>query len=145
MADGSTRRDLDVVIVGAGFSGLYMLHKLRGQGLKARVFEAGPSVGGTWYWNRYPGARVDIESQEYSYSFSAELEKEWVWSERYAAQPELLAYLNHVADRFDLRGDIELNTRVAAAVFDEKAGRWTITTHAGDKVSARFCVMATGC
>jgi cyclohexanone monooxygenase len=136
---------LDVVIVGAGFSGLYMLHRLRGLGVSARIFEAGPSVGGTWYWNRYPGARVDIESQEYSYSFSEELEKEWVWSERYAAQPELLRYLNHVADRFDLRRDIELDTRVTAAVFDEETGRWTITTDKGGKVSARFCVMATGC
>ena len=136
---------LDVVIVGAGFSGLYMLHKARGLGLNARVFEAGPSVGGTWYWNRYPGARVDVESHEYSYSFSRELEEDWKWSERYAAQPELLRYLNHVADRFDLRSGIQLNTRVAAATFDETANRWTVTTDKGDRVSARYCVMATGC
>jgi cyclohexanone monooxygenase len=135
----------DVVIVGAGFSGLYMLHRLRGLGLSARVLEAGPSVGGTWYWNRYPGARVDIESQEYSYSFSEELEKEWVWSERYAAQPELLAYLNHVADRFDLRRDIDLDTRVTAAAFDEKRKRWIVETDTGRRLSARYCVMATGC
>src|SRR5512140_1848902 len=104
----------DVVVVGAGFSGLYMLHKLRNQGFSARVFEAGTGVGGTWYWNRYPGARVDIESQEYSYSFSDELCDEWEWTERYASQPELLKYLNHVADRFDLRRDIQLETRVTA-------------------------------
>jgi cyclohexanone monooxygenase len=135
----------DVVIVGAGFSGLYMLHRLRGMGVSARVFEAGPSVGGTWYWNRYPGARVDIESQEYSYSFAEELENEWVWSERYAAQPELLAYLNHVADRFDLRRDIDLDTRVVAATFDGTQNRWIVETDTGRRVSARFCVMATGC
>ncbi len=135
----------DAVIVGAGFSGLYMLHRLRQQGVSARVFEAGDSVGGTWFWNRYPGARVDIESQEYSYSFSPELDAEWKWTERYAAQPELLAYLNHVADRFDLRRDIQLDTRVTAAVFDEAAHRWTVTTDRGETVSARYCVMATGC
>ncbi|HEY2709445.1 MAG TPA: NAD(P)/FAD-dependent oxidoreductase [Caulobacteraceae bacterium] len=138
-------RDYDAVIVGAGFSGLYMLHRLRQQGVSARVFEAGTNVGGTWYWNRYPGARVDIESQEYSYSFSPELDAEWTWSERYASQPELLAYLNHVADRFDLRGDIQLQTRVAAAVFDEGSQRWSVTTDSGETVSARYCVMATGC
>jgi cation diffusion facilitator CzcD-associated flavoprotein CzcO len=135
----------DVVIVGAGFSGLYMLHRLRQQGLTARVYEAGTGVGGTWYWNRYPGARVDIESQEYSYSFSPELDAEWTWSERYASQPELLAYLNHVADRFDLRRDIQVETRVTAARFDEASGRWTITTDRGETIDARYCVMATGC
>jgi cyclohexanone monooxygenase len=144
MAEADTTT-YDAVIVGAGFSGLYMLHRLRGLGLTARVFEAGDGVGGTWYWNRYPGARVDIESQEYSYSFSPELEEEWEWSERYAAQPELLRYLNHVADRFDLRPDIQLSTRVTSAVFDEAANRWTIATDQGDNVSARFCIMATGC
>ena len=136
---------LDVAIVGAGFAGLYMLHKVRGLGLTARVYEAGDGVGGTWFWNRYPGARVDIESQEYSYSFSDELEDEWQWTERYASQPELLKYLNHVADRFDLRRDIQLNTRVKAAAFDEAVSRWALVTEAGEKVSARFCVMATGC
>ena len=135
----------DAVIVGAGFSGLYMLYRLRGLGLTARVYEAGDGVGGTWYWNRYPGARVDIESQEYSYSFSPELEDEWEWSERYAAQPELLRYLNHVADRFQLRSDIQFETRVTSAVFDEASNRWAITTDRGDQVSARFCIMATGC
>ncbi len=147
MTQDSTRKHelLDMVIVGAGFSGLYMLHKARGLGLRARVFEAGTGVGGTWYWNRYPGARVDIESHEYSYSFSPELEDEWQWSERYAAQPELLRYLNYVADRFDLRRNIDLNTRVTSAVFDEAASRWTVMTDKGDHVSARYCIMATGC
>lgn len=136
---------LDMVIVGAGFSGLYMLHKARGMGLSARVIEAGSGVGGTWFWNRYPGARVDVESHEYSYSFSPELEAEWQWKERYAAQPELLGYLNHVADRFDLRRDIQLNTRVTEARFDEATHRWQVTTDAGERISARYCIMATGC
>ena len=135
----------DAVIVGAGFAGLYMLHRLRELGLSARVYEAGSGVGGTWFWNRYPGARCDVESLEYSYSFSEELEREWQWSERYASQPEILRYLDHVADRFDLRRDIQFDTRVTAAVFDDTANRWTIDTSAGDHVSARFCVMATGC
>jgi cation diffusion facilitator CzcD-associated flavoprotein CzcO len=135
----------DAVIVGAGFSGLYMLHRLRQLGVSARVIEAGPSVGGTWFWNRYPGARVDIESQEYAYSFSPELDAEWTWSERYAAQPELLAYLNHVADRFGLRPDIQLETRVVSATFEEAARRWTVTTDRGETLSTRYCIMATGC
>jgi cyclohexanone monooxygenase len=122
-----------------------MLHRLRALGLSTRVYEAGGGVGGTWYWNRYPGARVDVESQEYSYSFSAALEDEWQWTERYASQPELLRYLEHVAHRFDLLRDIQLHTRVTAAVFEEAAGRWSIATDRGDRVSARFCVMATGC
>ena len=144
MADGTGERSYDAVIVGAGFSGLYMLHRLRGLGLTARLYEAGTGVGGTWYWNRYPGARVDIESLEYSYSFSPELDAEWTWSERYATQPELLAYLNHVAERFDLKRDIQFETRVAAARFDEAANRWTVSTDKGEAVSARYCVMATG-
>jgi len=144
MADGAGERTYDAVIVGAGFSGLYMLHRLRGLGLTARLYEAGTGVGGTWYWNRYPGARVDIESLEYSYSFSPELDAEWTWSERYATQPELLAYLNHVADRFDLTRDIQFETRVTAAHFDEAANRWTVSTDKGEAVSARYCVMATG-
>ncbi len=105
-------REFDVVVVGAGFAGMYMLHRLRGMGLSVRVLEAGGGVGGTWYWNRYPGARCDVESMEYSYQFSDELQQEWAWSERYAAQPEILRYANHVADRFDLRRDIQLDTRV---------------------------------
>jgi len=115
--------DVYAVIVGAGFAGLYMLHRLRQLGLSACVFEAGDGVGGTWYWNRYPGARCDVESMDYSYSFSDELQQEWKWSERYASQPEILTYINHVADRFDLRRDIQVSTRV----------------------TARFCIMATGC
>ncbi|HEV7693259.1 MAG TPA: NAD(P)/FAD-dependent oxidoreductase [Hyphomonadaceae bacterium] len=136
---------VDVVVVGAGFSGLYMLHRLRGLGLSTAVVEAGSGVGGTWYWNRYPGARVDVESQEYSYSFSEDLEREWQWSERYAPQPELLAYLNHVADRFDLRRDIRFDTLVTEARFDETAKLWRVVTDKGDRLDARFCVMATGC
>jgi cyclohexanone monooxygenase len=137
--------DLDVVVVGAGFAGMYLLHKLRGLGFAVRAYETGTGVGGTWYWNRYPGARVDVESQEYSYSFSEELEDEWTWSERYATQPELLRYANHVADRFDLRRDIQFETRVTAARYDEAANLWRVETDRGDRVSARFCVMATGC
>src|SRR5205823_1180902 len=136
---------IDAVIVGAGFAGLYTLHRLRGLGLSARVFEAGSGVGGTWYWNRYPGARCDVESMEYSYSFSDELQQQWKWTERYASQPEILQYINHVADRFDLRRDIQLETRVTAAVYDEAAHEWNVQTDRGDRMSARFCVMATGC
>jgi cyclohexanone monooxygenase len=135
----------DAVIVGAGLAGLYMLHKLRGLGLSARVFEAGSGIGGTWFWNRYPGARVDIESLEYSYQFSNELQDQWRWSERYATQSELLRYVNHVADRFDLRRDIALNTRVQSAHYDEASSRWVVATSAGDRLSARFFIMATGC
>jgi len=136
---------IDAIIVGAGFAGLYALHRLRGLGFSVRVFEAGDGVGGTWYWNRYPGARCDVESMDYSYSFSDELQQEWRWTERYASQPEILSYINHVADRFDLRRDIQLSTRVTRAVYDEAARRWTIETGRGDRVSARFCIMATGC
>ncbi|HXU92009.1 MAG TPA: NAD(P)/FAD-dependent oxidoreductase [Methylomirabilota bacterium] len=141
----STERRLDAVVVGAGFGGLYMLHRLRGLGLSTQVFEAGDGVGGTWYWNRYPGARCDVESMDYSYSFSDELQQEWKWSERYAAQPEILSYINHVADRFDLRRDVQLSTRVTSAVFDDASSRWTVETDRGDRVAARFCIMATGC
>jgi cyclohexanone monooxygenase len=137
--------DVDAVIVGAGFAGLYMLYRLRGLGLTAQVFEAGGGIGGTWYWNRYPGARCDVESMDYSYSFCDELQQEWCWTERYASQPEILRYIEHVADRFDLRRDIQLDTRVTAARFDEAANRWQIETDRGDHVSAHFCIMATGC
>src|ERR1700688_2189309 len=135
----------DVVVVGAGFAGMYMLHRLRGQGLSARVYEQGGDVGGTWYWTRYPGARCDVESIEYSYSFSDELQQEWNWSERYAPQPEILKYANHVADRFNLRRDIQLDTRVDRAVFDESANAWEVTTSDGKTVVAKFVVLATGC
>src|SRR5207253_5654923 len=137
--------ELDAVIVGAGFAGLYTLHRLRGLGLSARVYEAGDGLGGTWYWNRYPGARCDVESLDYSYSFSDELQQEWRWTERYASQPEILKYINHVADRFDLRRDVRLATRVTAAGFDEATTRWTVATDRGERVSAQFCIMATGC
>ena len=136
---------VDVVVVGAGFAGLYMLHRLRQGGFSARVFEAGGDVGGTWYWNRYPGARCDVESMEYSYSFDEALQQEWAWTERYAGQPEILRYANHVAERFDLRRSITFNTRVEQAHFDEAAGRWRIRTDGGEQISAQFCVMATGC
>jgi len=136
---------LDAVIVGAGFSGLYMLHKLRGLGLRARIFEAGNGVGGTWFWNRYPGARCDVESMEYSFKFDEALQQEWVWSERYSEQPEILRYLNHVADRFDLRRDITFETRVTQAHLDERAGRWNVETDRGQHLSAQYCIMATGC
>ncbi len=138
-------REVDVVIVGAGFAGMYMLHRLRAMGLRARVLEAGKGVGGTWYWNRYPGARCDVESMQYSYQFCDELQQAWQWSERYAAQPEILRYANHVAERFELRRDIRFETRVEAAAFDETSGRWRVTTGDGAKLEARFCVMATGC
>ena len=134
----------DVVVVGAGFAGMYMLHRLRKMGLSARVYEQGSDVGGTWYWNRYPGARCDIESMQYSYSFSEELQQEWQWTERYAPQPEILKYAQHVADRFNLRPDIQFNTRVASAVFNEDTGRWTVTLGDGSRISAGFVVMATG-
>ena len=137
--------DVDVVVVGAGFAGLYMLHKLREIGMTARAFETGDGVGGTWYWNRYPGARCDVESIDYTYSFSEELQREWRWSERYPAQPEILRYLNFVADKFDLRRDITFETRVESAVFDEASATWLVTTSQGDAVHCRFCVMATGC
>ncbi|MCW5744579.1 MAG: NAD(P)/FAD-dependent oxidoreductase [Alphaproteobacteria bacterium] len=138
----STR--LDVAIVGGGLAGLYAIHRLRGMGLHVRAFEAGSDVGGTWFWNRYPGARCDVESLEYSYAFSDELQQEWKWPERYGTQPEILRYINHVADRFDLRRDVQLDTRVMSAVFDGKANAWTLTTDKGDVVRARFCVMAAG-
>ena len=135
----------DVVIVGAGFAGLYALHRMRGAGFSARVFEAGDGVGGVWFWNRYPGARCDVESMQYSYSFSPELDQDWEWSERFAPQPEILDYANHVADRFDLRRDITFNTRVLRAAFDAAASAWQIETDSGERVRARFCIMATGC
>jgi cyclohexanone monooxygenase len=134
----------DAIIVGAGVGGLYAIYRLRELGLKVRAFEAGTGVGGTWYWNRYPGCRCDVESMEYSYSFSDELQQEWHWPERYGTQPEILRYINHVADRFDLRRDIEFNTRVKEASFDGKTNTWTVKTDRGHTASARFCIMATG-
>jgi cyclohexanone monooxygenase len=139
------KNNVDVVVVGAGFAGLYMLFRLRGMGLRVQVIEAGSDVGGTWFWNRYPGARCDVESMEYSYSFSEELQQEWNWTERYATQPEILKYINHVADRFDLRRDVQFNTRVRSAVFDETSSQWAVTTENCEVVDAQFCVLATGC
>lgn len=138
--------EIDAVVVGAGFSGLYALHYLRDVlGLRTVVFEAGDGVGGTWFWNRYPGARCDSESHYYSYSFSPELEQEWEWSSKYPEQPEILRYLNHVADRFELRRDIRLSTRVSSATWDESAGRWEVTTESGEVVRAQYFVSAVGC
>ena len=126
----------DAIVVGAGFAGLYMLHRLRGLGLRTRVIEAGSGPGGTWYWNRYPGARCDVLSMEYSYQFSEELQQEWSWSERYATQPEILRYVRHVADRFNLWPDIQFDTRVTAAHFDETSKRWTVRLDSGVELSA---------
>ena len=140
----SAPRQLDVAIVGAGLAGLYAIHRLRQLGLKVRAYEAGSGVGGTWFWNRYPGARCDVESLEYSYSFSEELQQDWKWPERYGTQPEILKYINHVADRFDLRRDVQLNTRIKTALFDDKTNDWTLTTETGEEIRARYVVMAAG-
>ena len=137
-------KQVDAVVVGAGFAGMYSLYKLREQGLHVQVYEAGTGVGGTWYWNRYPGARVDSQAYIYQYWFSKELLAEWDWSERFPAQDETERYLNHVADRFDLRKDIQFNTRVTAASYDEASRRWTITTDDGQSVSAQYFIMGTG-
>ena len=140
-----SQNEFDVVVVGAGFSGMYLLHKLRQAGLSARVLEAGKDVGGTWYWNRYPGARCDVPSIEYSFSFSSELQQEWQWTEVMAAQPEILDYANHIAERFELRNDIEFSTSVTSAHFEEVEQRWHVKTDSGNEYAARFCIMATGC
>src|SRR5579862_5323171 len=145
LAESSREQAFDAVVVGAGFACMYMLHRLRGLGCSARVYEQGDGVGGTWYWNRYPGARCDVESMQYSYSFSEELQQQWDWSERYAPQPEILKYANHVADRFDLRRDIQFSTRVERAVFDEATNLWSVTTSQGNIVTARHVILATGC
>ncbi len=137
--------EYDAIVVGAGFAGLYALYRLRELGLSVRAFETGDGVGGTWYWNCYPGARVDVQSLSYSYSFSQELQQEWCWPETFSSQPELLKYANHVADRFDLKRDIQLETMVNGAHYDEPAKRWRITTDRGDHVSARYLVTGAGC
>lgn len=134
----------DAIVVGAGLAGVCAAYKLREQGVSLRVLEAGSGVGGTWYHNRYPGARCDIESLDYSYSFSEDLQQEWRWSERYAGQPEILRYINHVVDRFDLRKEIQLDTRVETARFDEARERWIFTTDTGETFEAKYAVMATG-
>lgn len=140
--DGAT---YDAVVVGAGFAGLYLLHRLREAGFTATVFEAADDVGGTWYWNRYPGARCDVQSLDYSYSFDPRFDEQWEWSEKYATQPEILRYLQHVADTLDLRRDIQFSTRVVSAAWDDVARRWRVQTDAGAQVSCAFYVMATGC
>ena len=138
--------DYDALIIGAGFSGLYQLHLLRDRmGMRVRVLETADGVGGTWYWNRYPGARCDSESHSYNYFFSRDLYESWEWTERYPGQEEIRAYLNHVADRLDLKQDISFGTRVAKADWDEAAGRWTLTTAAGERLRAPFVVAAVGC
>lgn len=139
-----TPLDYDAIVIGAGFAGLRMLHELRERGVTARAFEEAPEVGGTWYWNTYPGAHTDSQSWIYAYSFSKELQEEWNWSERYTPQPEVLAYLKHVADRFDLRKDIQFSTRVTSAVFDESADVWRVTTDLGDEVTSRYVITAVG-
>jgi len=135
----------DAVVVGAGFAGMYMLHRLRKLGFSVRVLEAGGGVGGTWYWNRYPGARCDVQSLDYSYSFDEDLQQEWEWSEKYATQPEILRYANHVADRFDLRRDIQFDTRVESARFVQSTNTWQIENDGGDVLSCQFYIMASGC
>lgn len=141
----SSTEQHDVVIVGAGFAGMYLLHRLRELNLRTRIYEAGDDVGGTWYWNRYPGARCDAESLAYSFSFSPELEQEWEWSERYAPQPEILEYARHVSERFDLRKDIQFETRVTRASYRDETEDWLIETDQGNKAIAKYCIMATGC
>ncbi|QDF39628.1 alpha/beta hydrolase fold domain-containing protein [Bradyrhizobium symbiodeficiens] len=143
--DRGTAQQVDVAVVGAGFSGLYLLHRLRKAGFSAVALDEAGDVGGTWYWNRYPGARCDIQTIDYSYTFDPELETAWTWSEKYAAQPEILRYLGFVADRYDLRRDIRFKTKVTEARWDEKARRWLITTDNGAPVSCRHYIMATGC
>lgn len=142
---GSGSTDVDAVVVGAGMSGMYMLHRLRELGMSARVYERGEDVGGTWYWNRYPGARCDSESHVYSFSFSDELQHEWEFSSTYPAQPEILAYLDHVAQKFDLRRDIRFGTAVTGARFDEGTDTWAVTTDDGGEVTTRFLITAVGC
>ncbi len=141
----STVKQFDALVVGAGVGGLYALFRLRDKlGLNVQVLEAGDGVGGTWYWNRYPGCRCDVESLEYSFSFDPVLEQEWSWPERYGNQPEILQYVNHVADRFDLRKNIQFETRVNQATYDRKTTLWTLKTEAGEIFTAPVCVMATG-
>ena len=137
--------DFDAVVVGAGFGGMYMSHLLRARGLKVQGFERGGGVGGTWYWNRYPGCRCDVESMEYSYQFSPDLQQDWEWSERYSAQPEILAYAQHVAQRFDIDSIFRFNTAVTGAAYDDQQHLWRVSTDQGDEVTARNVIMATGC
>ena len=144
MSSTDVTLDADVVVVGAGMSGLYALKVLRERGLRTIVLEKAPGVGGTWYWNRYPGARCDIPSLEYSFGFDPELEQEWEWTEHFASQPEIERYLNHITDRYDLRRDIRLSCGVTAATFDEATDTWVFDTETGDRLRSRFVIMATG-
>jgi cation diffusion facilitator CzcD-associated flavoprotein CzcO/acetyl esterase/lipase len=137
--------ELDAVVVGAGFSGLYLLHRLRQAGFSVKVFDSAGDVGGTWYWNRYPGARCDIPTTDYTYGFDPELEAAWTWSEKYATQPEILGYLRFVADRYDLRRDIEFSTGITAASWDAAGKRWNLTTDRGEQLRCRHYIMASGC
>jgi len=137
-------RRVDAIVVGAGFGGMYSVHRLRGMRLNVLGIEAGNDVGGVWYWNRYPGARCDVFSIDYSYSFSDEIQQEWTWSEEYSAQPEILAYANFVADKLDLRKDFLFNTRVISAHFDEDKHAWILATDGGEILEAQYCIMATG-
>ncbi len=144
MADSKVTSTRDIVVVGAGFAGMYLLHRLRGLGFNVRVFDKASGVGGTWYWNRYPGARCDVRSLDYSYSFDPELEQEWEWTEKYATQPEILKYANHVADRYNLWPDMQFNTAITSAIWDDSRKRWTITTDKGDVVDSQHFVLAVG-
>ena len=144
-APSSEANPLDLIIVGAGFAGLYALQRALNSNRSAVVLERGGDVGGTWYWNRYPGARCDVQSMEYSYSFDDTLQQDWSWTERYAAQPEILNYANHVADRFGLRPHIRFSTLVVTMTFLEANNLWRTETAAGDVFFSRFCIMATGC
>jgi len=141
----NAEQKLDVIIVGAGFAGMYALHRMCALGLKTKVFERGDGVGGTWYWNRYPGARCDVNSMEYSYQFSDELQQNWSWSEKYAPQPEILEYANHVADKFDLLRDINFGCNITSLHFDKNSSLWQCTTEKGELFYSRYCIMATGC
>ncbi|GHF35522.1 cyclohexanone monooxygenase [Amycolatopsis bartoniae] len=140
-----TDYDFDACVIGAGFAGMYMLKRLRDAGFTTHVFETGDDVGGTWYWNRYPGARCDVESLYYCYSFDEELQQEWEWSERYPAQEEILRYCRHVADRYNLRADISFSTTVESAVYSDDTGLWTVRTTTGGEVTARYLISAVGC
>ncbi len=141
----SNNSEVDAVIVGAGFSGLYLLHRLRKQGFSTRCFERGAGVGGTWYWNRYPGARCDVESMQYSYGFDDDLQQEWQWPEKFSSHADIRAYADHVADRFKLKEHIDFETEVTAAHYDEPAQQWKVATHRGEQVTAKYFVMAGGC
>ena len=141
----STENNFDAVIIGAGFAGMYALHKIRGLGFTVKAYEHASDVGGTWFWNRYPGARCDVNSLEYSYQFSDELQQEWSWSERYSSQPEILSYAKHVSERFDLRRDIQFETKVIQLEFDENLDVWHGQTDRGEGFTSRLMIMATGC